>query len=500
MIKPLRHPRVPALSALALATSLAVAGPRYEFIDLGLVAPDHQASQGLRVSEGGIAVGRSIGSNFNAAAFTWTPTTGLVALPKLPGRGAAIANSANDSGLVVGTASTNLSGTGSLPVIWRHGVVEQLPLPPQANTAARSVGRANDINAAGVAVGSALPTTLQRGAVYYADGSTEWLNQITSTGVYAVSLSGINDAGLAVGVGEPFAGVARNAPVLYDTVSRVLVELPFLPGKNGGIATTISNAGHIVGNNDAAFLDVESVMWTPQGAVRQLPRPIDANTGVTATNGGIANGVNSLGWVVGVASGTRSIPWFYDGIQQYRMDQLLPPGSGWDFIHNTASSAQGISENGVIVGTGILNGTIRAYAAVPFVTPVQIDILPGTCTNPLQAGRGGQVSVALLGTASLDVQQLELASIRLNGVAPERMAFEDVSGPAATAGGCPTEGADGRMDLVLKFDARALAATASYFVAGGQPSFKLSGYLADAYGGGLVLGSDTMSLVPAAGR
>ena len=49
----------------------------------------------------------------------------------------------------------------------------------------------------------------------------------------------------------------------------------------------------------------------------------------------------------------------------YRLADLLPPNSGWDLSMNTSSSADGISDDGVIVGTGVHNGELHAYAMVP---------------------------------------------------------------------------------------------------------------------------------------
>src|SRR5207253_7186083 len=60
-----------------------------------------------------------------------------------------------------------------------------------------------------------------------------------------------------------------------------------------------------------------------------------------------------------------SIPFLWDGTTTYRIADLLPPGSGWDLDMNTSSSALGISDNGVIVGTGVHNGETHAYAMVP---------------------------------------------------------------------------------------------------------------------------------------
>ena len=93
-------------------------------------------------------MGRSIRTG-GSQAFTWTLNGGIVGLPNLAGRSHAVSNSANDNGIVVGTAATTLFGTSRLPVIWQNGAVSQLPLPP-----GETLGDANSVNASIVAVGS----------------------------------------------------------------------------------------------------------------------------------------------------------------------------------------------------------------------------------------------------------------------------------------------------------------------------------------------------------
>ena len=75
--------------------------------------------------------------------------------------------------------------------------------------------------------------------------------------------------------------------------------------------------------------------------------------------------MNSAGWVVGNDSSAFSIPFLYDGTNTYRLADLIPPNSGWDLSMNTSSSADGISDDGVIVGTGVHNSETHAYAMVP---------------------------------------------------------------------------------------------------------------------------------------
>ena len=97
------------LSFIAIAGALATT-PQYQIYDIGVIDPGDDASQGFGVSHGGIAVGRSIRTG-GSQAFTWTLNGGIVGLPNLAGRSHAVSNSANDNGIVVGTAATTLFGT-----------------------------------------------------------------------------------------------------------------------------------------------------------------------------------------------------------------------------------------------------------------------------------------------------------------------------------------------------------------------------------------------------
>jgi hypothetical protein len=100
--------------------------------------------------------------------------------------------------------------------------------------------------------------------------------------------------------------------------------------------------------------------------------------------------------------------------------------------------------------------------APPFIVPV--DIKPTSCRNPLNVKGKGALPVAILGTADLDVTQVDPATVELEGVSPLRWAMEDVATPFEPYVGkedafdCTEEGPDGYMDLTLKFDTPAVVA------------------------------------------
>jgi hypothetical protein len=128
---------------------------------------------------------------------------------------------------------------------------------------------------------------------------------------------------------------------------------------------------------------------------------------------------------------------------------------------------------------------------------VSLDIRPGGCPNPITGRVQGLIPAALLGTGDLDVNDIDVASLQLEGVAPVRSAYEDVAEPfAGDLCGCTEAGPDGLLDLTLKFSARdligAIASSQS-----GERELTLTGTLLD---GTPIEGQDCIVTVGRAGR
>ena len=334
--------------------SILTAQPQYQIYDVGVVQSG-DASQGLGVSNAGIAVGRSLRGN-GSSAFTWTVADGLVPLPNLAVRAYCVSNSANDNGIVVGTGATTSFGSSRLPVIWQNGAVSQLPLP-----SGQTLGDANHVNTSGTAAGSCNAGSLQRGVIYSGSNATI-ITQTTAGGSYFLTAFGINDSGRVVGQGIDPVNAARNVGIVYDIGSNSAFEVGALPGFNGALSFAVSNSGFVVGSSMLNQGSGLPFIWSDADGMVAIPL-------ATGTSQGSARGVNSGGWVVGNDSSAFSIPFLYDGTNTYRVADLIPAGSGWDLSMNTSSSALGISEDAIIVGTGVYNGQVHAYEMVP-MTPL----------------------------------------------------------------------------------------------------------------------------------
>ncbi|MEX2217840.1 MAG: MYXO-CTERM sorting domain-containing protein [Phycisphaerales bacterium] len=353
------------LALAALSAPTLAQPPQYTIVDLG-VLPTHTTSQGFRVSPNGIATGRSVGSGL-ANAFSWTESGGLVGLPNLtsPARAFSVGNGVNNAGTVVGTGSTTPFGSSPLPLIWQGGTVAQLPLP-----AGETLGRANGINAAGTAVGSVNGGSAERAAIYTggAAGSAAILTQTTPTGCFATTAFGINDGGRIVGIGIDPNNAARNVGYAFDTSTGTAFEVGALPGMNSAICFGVGNGGHIVGSSMLNQGSGLPFIWSDLARIQPIPLPAGASTAS-------ARAVNLGGWAVGTASSAFAIPFLYDGTATYRLGDLIPAGTGWDLLTNTSSSALGIADDGIIVGTAVFNGSVRAYAMIPIPAPGSLPLL-----------------------------------------------------------------------------------------------------------------------------
>ncbi len=325
--------------------------PQYQIFDIGVAQAGDSAVQGLGASVGGIGLGRSIRTG-GSQAFSWTQSAGIKALTNLSGLNFCLASGANGNNSVAGTCATSLTGTGRLPVIWQNDVPSQLTLP-----AGQTIGDANDVNNSGIVVGSSGNGSGQRGVIY-TSGIGANISQTTANGSFFTTAFKINDSGRVVGQGIDPTNAARNVGMVYDIGSSSAFEVGALSGANGALAFDVSNSGFVVGSSMQNQGSGRPYIWSQANGMTEIPLPV-------GTTQGSARSVNSAGWAVGTASSAFAIPFLYDGTATYRLQDLIPAGTGWDLSTNTSSSALGISDSGIIVGTGVFNGQIRAYAMVP---------------------------------------------------------------------------------------------------------------------------------------
>jgi len=163
--------------------------------------------------------------------------------------------------------------------------------------------------------------------------------------------------------------------------------------------------------------------------------------------------------------------------------------SGYPFLIGTRIESSGLPERffrGTIDEVAIYQRALTSEEIweiyVSYLTePRAIDIKPGSCPNPLNTKSRGVLPVAVLGSEDFDVDTIDIASIRLAGVAPIRSSFEDVAALVSDVNecACSTEGPDGFTDLTLKFETQKIVEAIGEVDHGDELVLQLTGVLSD---------------------
>jgi hypothetical protein len=133
-----------------------------------------------------------------------------------------------------------------------------------------------------------------------------------------------------------------------------------------------------------------------------------------------------------------------------------------------------------LLAVGLLTIGVVADAGAQMV--VDVDIKPTSCPNPINPASRGVLPVAILGDETLDVNEIDVSSVQLEGVSPERSSVEDVAAPVGEIVeecDCTTDGPDGFDDLTLKFDTQAIIAALGEITNGDVVTLTLTGTLLD---------------------
>jgi hypothetical protein len=331
---------------------------------------------------------------------------------RLPSSGfrSARANGINDTGRIVGTGFTDVGS----PLLWMSATTTPTVLPTGGFF---SLG-ANNINNVGQIVGSSFTSVVS------GSRATFWANMtadptLLSTGGFSGSISaeGINDDGQIVGFAFS-AGVAT--PLFWANPSATPTVLP--SGEFTSVsARGINNVGQIVG--DGLFLgSTTALFWAS---------PTDSPGRVPVI---IARGLNDGEQIVG---GQRC-PFFFDLLTS----QFIRLPDGGFNCGNSQVVATDINNIGHIVGWSPEIPLL--WIPVPLLT-VDIDVLPGEVSNPINPNNRGVIPVAILTTASFEATAVDVSTVRFGRTGREaasvRSAVEDVD-------------ADGDRDLLLNFNTR----------------------------------------------
>ena len=324
--------------------------PEYEIIAISQAGESFSGGQAIS-SNGMFVAGFS-----DDDAFRWN-SDGLIAnLPDAPGRNFSEPQGIDDNGVMVGIGATTFFGSNPLPVIWGFDSVATLQLPN-----GQTIGRAYGINNSGMIVGSVNGGSLERAARFSASSAGSVINATLPNGGILTTAFGISDDGRAVGQGTDPTNAAVTKGFYIDEGDTVATDIGALTelGHNSAIAFGVSANGIITGSSSFnSGVNAQAFIWNENSGMQAIDLP----PGASSSSG---RAVNNEGWVVGNAGGATSLPFLYDGKQTYLLNDLITVGgAGWSLIDGTSNSALGIANNGTIVGRGLLNGQLTAFAMI----------------------------------------------------------------------------------------------------------------------------------------
>ena len=208
---------------------------------------------------------------------------------------------------------------------------------------------AHGINDNGQVVGFAATDRQFAHAFLYADGV---LNDLGTLGGDSSAAFGINSAGQVAGWSDT-AGPYPQAIHAFLYSDGQMTDLGTLPGGTDSYATAINDNGDVAGS--AAF----DAPLARHAFLYSGGQMTDLGTLPDYSYGSFATALNNLGQVVGYAiteNFASQHAFFHKDGQMIDLNQFVPPGQGWEL-----TSATGINDQGQIVGSGIHDGSFRAY-------------------------------------------------------------------------------------------------------------------------------------------
>jgi probable HAF family extracellular repeat protein len=416
------------LCALALFFPvLVLAIPTYIFHDLGV--PSGAFSMAYGINESGQVAGIS-----GDHAVIWENGTATIL-------GLGYATDINDFGQVVG------GHNGA--VLWENGIMTNLGAPGGERSWSSGINNLGQISIYS-------STTDEVSAPYHAymwDPVIGIIDLDTTGYSYAYD---INDNGIVVG--RFYSTV--DYPAFWQ--KGVMTQI----GTSSGQAHAINNLNQVVG------VYVEHAFLWDEGSI--------TNLGTLGADISEPWAINDTGQVVGKLYYQDEHAFLWQDGKMYDLNELVDTSS--DYI---LTSAYDINNKGQIVGTAELYGVRHGFLLDPVPEPpdpVGIDIMPRTCPNECPIKGGGFVEVAILGTLAFDVNDIDIASVRLEGVTPIRSRLKDKSSPVVpppTECECTAEGRDGFIDLCLKFDKKEILSALGEVDVGDSFVLTLTGSLND---------------------
>ncbi len=319
----------------------------YSVTNLGALPDTPSHSRGHALNSSGQATGDSAApGTLYPHGFFWSSSTGMLDIGDLPGGiDSSGADDINDLGQIVGVAHVEpavAGDTGLSAFIWSSaGGMRDLGLPADSQSS-----WAHALNNAGQVVGHSTSgnSNVHRAFIWTeATGFTD-LGDLPN-GVDRVSANDINEAGVVVGSsggvneGRAFRWNAAGGMQQLQNLSSIIKD---------SVASSINDLNYAVGDSDNGTGTLRAVLWAADGGVTDLGALGGGNSESGATD------INNLGAIIGTSNlgdsedeDWRPVIWSGGGGPRDLNTMLDASGAGWEL-----RLVSDINDAGQIVGTG----------------------------------------------------------------------------------------------------------------------------------------------------
>jgi probable HAF family extracellular repeat protein len=462
------------LIIMMLLTSTASAEPLFNITDLGTLSGGDK-SFATAISNDGQIVGDAYTASGDRRATLFDPTGNgnNIDLGTSPLCNHSRATSINDNGQIIGGSEISI-GTAHRAILFDP--------TGQGNNIVLGIlwsdwSLARSINNNGKIVGfEANASGHSHATLFDPTGAGNNIDLGTLSGSTSQAWA-INNNGQIAGYAEIASGgpLSIGHATLFDpTGGGNNIDLGTLGG-DGSNVWGMNDNGQIVGYAQTVSGHYHATLFDPTGKGNNI------DLGTLGGDRSYAVSVNNSGTIVGHAK-TSSGEWHAtmfsstgDG-NNIDLNMLIDPALGW-----TLTRAY-INDKGLIAGCGRNpDGFTRAYLLTPIPQKIALDIKPANCPNPLNVKSKGFLPVAILGSADFDVYDIDVASIQLAGIDPNRSYYEDVATPVSDSNDCNCipDGPDGFLDLTLKFKTQRILEAIGEVNHGDVMELELTGELFD---------------------
>jgi probable HAF family extracellular repeat protein len=261
--------------------------------DLGVLNTGDVFSEALYVSDSDQVTGISVGSSGNSAPFIWTKSTGMTALPTLPGATYGLAGAITSKGIITGSSNSGANPSVIVPIAWiksgnTYKILLQLPTVPGAVvTLCCYVNTSNE--GAGLAV---LSSGEYHGFRVTSKGAKD-LGALP--GGTLSNAQGINSSGVIAGYSNSSSTGSNFVTVAWDPSGKTH-DLGTLPGGTSSGGYDINDSNQIVGYSSTATSASDAMIWTQKGGMKDLNNLIPPNSGWVLV---LANWINNSGQITG---------------------------------------------------------------------------------------------------------------------------------------------------------------------------------------------------------